>query len=223
MKIRRRNMRLLVGGGIVVVGLTLILALFVGVGIARAVAVGGWPEPGNYCSTDPLGYCCSGTEESYSCWGAGIKAYYGCRMVSCHMVCPVAVCALTTLSAQVSSENNFVASCYPSCSCIEPTGGSTWLADVCEPNDGFSADGGMTLDSGFHGALRVGASMAGPWYEVEVNGPPWVVTEEMMESFAAMVGVTDWHDMWVRAGEGYPQHVGNLVSERDARMDDLCQ
>jgi hypothetical protein len=57
---------------------------------------------------------------------------------------------------------------------------------------------------------------------VEVNGPPWVVTEENMESFAEMVGVEDWMDMWVRSGDGYPAHVGNTVMERDARMDELC-
>jgi hypothetical protein len=49
-----------------------------------------------------------------------------------------------------------------------------------------------------------------------------VVTEEMMESFAAMVGVDDWQAMWVRAGEGHPRHVGNTVSERDAHMGRLC-
>jgi hypothetical protein len=57
---------------------------------------------------------------------------------------------------------------------------------------------------------------------LEVNGLPWVGTEEMMDSFAAMVGVADWHKMWVRSGEGYPQHVGNAVLERDGRMDELC-
>jgi hypothetical protein len=84
--------------------------------------------------------------------------------------------------------------CYTVWFCFAPTGGAIWLADVME----------------------------GPWYEVQVNGPPWVVTEENMEAFAAMVGVEDWHDMWVRSGDGYPQHVGNTIMQRDARMDELC-
>jgi hypothetical protein len=111
--------------------------------------------------------------------------------------------------------------CYQWCSGYYNSG-SVWLADVCEPEDGFSADGGMTWDSTSPGPLQFGPTMDGPWYEVEVNGPPWVVTAENMESFAAMVGVDDWHDMWVRSGEGYPQHVGNAVTERDGRMDELC-
>jgi hypothetical protein len=63
---------------------------------------------------------------------------------------------------------------------------------------------------------------SGPWHEVQVNGPPWVVAEENMESFAEMVGVEGWHDMWVRSGDGYPAHVWNTVEERDARMDEFC-
>jgi hypothetical protein len=101
--------------------------------------------------------------------------------------------------------------------------GAIWLADVCEPNDGFSDEGGMTWDSRLGGPLEFAASMEGPWYAVEVNGPPWVLTEENMESFAAMVGVDDWHDMWVRANNCYPQHVGNAVAARDARMDTICE
>jgi len=98
-----------------------------------------------------------------------------------------------------------------------------WLADVCEPNDGFSENGEMTLDTNLGGPLEVAASMEGPWYAVEVNGPPWVVTEETLASFAAMVGVDDWHDLWVRANECYPQHLGNLIADRGARMDELCE
>jgi hypothetical protein len=103
-----------------------------------------------------------------------------------------------------------------------PKGTAIWLADVCEPNDGFSDDGAMTWDSDAGAPLEFAPSMEGPWYPVEVNGPPWVVTEEMMESFAEMVGVDDWHAMWVRANGCYPRHVGNTVSERDAHMGRLC-
>jgi hypothetical protein len=35
--------------------------------------------------------------------------------------------------------------------------------------------------------------------------------------------VDDWHDLWVRANECYPQHLGNLVANRSARMDELCE
>jgi len=121
--------------------------------------------------------------------------------------------------------------CQAACqACLVPSAGLTkappaaiWLADVCEPDDGFSENGEMTLDTNLGGPLEVAASMEGPWYAVEVNGPPWVVTEENLASFAAMVGVDDWHDLWVRANECYPQHLGNLIATRDARMDELCE
>lgn len=220
MRIRRRYMPALVAAGVVVgIGLALLLALFVNVGVARAVLFPLDYMPGNYCKTDAeygLNYCCSDSSEHYGCWGAAVREHFGCEAVTCQLLCPFPT-GLTPLSVII------VGGCHPECSCVAPAGGDIWLADVCEPDDGFSENGEMTWDSNFEGPLEFGASMEGPWYEVQVNGPPWVLTEENLESFAAMVGVEDWHDLWVRSGYGYPQHVGNTVSQRDARMDELCQ
>jgi hypothetical protein len=222
MRIRRRYMPALAVAGVAVgVGLALLLALFVSVGVAHAVLFPGDYGPGNYCTTDMeygLHYCCSlSGEDYYGCWGPAVEEHFGCPSVTCQAVITLA----NPLASRATAINGFIF--HPPCFCGTPTGGDTWLADVCEPYDGFSADGAMTWDSNFGGPLEFGPSMDGPWYEVEVNGPPWVVTEENMESFAAMVGVDDWHDMWVRSGEGYPQHVGNTVMQRDARMDEICQ
>jgi hypothetical protein len=137
------------------------------------------------------------------CSGEGVEAQFGCPMVTIVWDCREGPCGQSIW-------------------CAEETGGSIWLADVCEPDDGFSADGWMTWDSDYTGPLQVGASMEGPWHEVQVNGPPWAVSEVNLESFAELAGVEDWHDLWVRSGEGYPQHVGNAVLERDGRMDVLC-
>jgi hypothetical protein len=208
MRIKRHHVSVLVAGGIGVgIGLALLLALFVGVGAARAV------DPPSGCGTAPNGasYCCEGNVYSGQCWGPAVWDYFGCERVGYYQVCH-----------EVPRSAAYDGRCYTVWFCFVPTGGAIWLADVCEPNDGFSADGAMTWDSNFPGPLEFAASMEGPWYEVQVNGPPWVVTEENMEAFAAMVGVEDWHDMWVRSGDGYPQHVGNTIMQRDARMDELC-
>jgi hypothetical protein len=216
MSIKRRHVPVLVVAGITVgIGLALLLALFVGVGLARADT----PD----CGTAPNGasYCCEGDIYSGQCWGPAVWDYFGCERVGFYQVCPEVEPAVATSTA-VNGDSVARTRCYTASFCFESTGGTIWLADVCEPNDGFSADGGMTWDSNHPGPLQFAASMEGPWVEVQVNGPPWVVTEENMEAFAAMVGVEDWHDMWVRSGEGYPRHVGNTVMERDARMDELC-
>jgi len=196
------------------VGLAVLLALFVGVGSARAqddVEV----VDGSYCVSlpDGLSYCCTwhamGTWGwvTYTEWctGDAVEAYVGCPMIVGRVECTTQGC----------ETNSFYW-------CMEATGGDTWLADVCEPNDGFSDTGQMTWDSDHGGPLQVAASPDGPWYEVQVNGPPWVVTEEMMESFAGMVGLEDWHEMWLRSGDGNPQHVGNAIMEREGHMDTLC-
>jgi len=196
------------------VGLAVLLALFFGVGTARA----GSPDDGDYsyCGTSPEGlpYCCTGHEDWGGTWyegtqwctGEGIEAWFGCPMVIVRYGC------------EGLRDNG----CYESVSCAGATGGDTWLADVCEPNDGFSDAGQMTWDSDHAGPLQVAASPDGPWYEVQVNGPPWVVTEEMMNAFAGMVGLEDWHEMWLRSGDGNPQHVGNAIIEREGHMDTLC-
>jgi len=176
------------------VGLALLLALFIGVGTARA------GEP--YCWEE--GYCCSqqwiAPGETAWCWGWIVKDIWGCETIAIYYA---------------GGEDVSVW-------CLEETGGDIWLADVCEPNDGFSDNGEMTWDSDHAGPLQVAAAMEGPWFELQVNGPPWVVTEEMMNAFAGMVGLDDWHEMWISSGTGTPQHVGNAVMEREGHMDALC-
>jgi hypothetical protein len=215
MTIKRRYMPALVGAGVGVgIGLALLLALLVRVGTAHAA----------WCGE---GYCCDRPFTLYGppaplcdgpviCWGPDMEDVFGCERVRIWLVNPEG-CIICGIGED---------DCMLDAACLSSpapeTGGSTWLADVCEPYDGFSADGGMTLDSNFPGPLKVAASFDGPWYEVQVNGPPWVVTEEMLESFAAMVSLEDWHDLWVRSGDGYPRHLGNMIEERDTRMDALC-
>jgi hypothetical protein len=209
MKISRRYLPVLVVTGIMVAGgLVLLLALLIGAAPVRAQ-----PEEAT-CDGDDEDLC---TRDVY-CWGAGVQEEFGCFMVRLSLV--------DQECYPICSENEEDPYCEAVVTCVggEPKAKSAaiWLADVCEPNDGFSDDGAMTWDTNAEGPLQLAASPEGPWYEVEVNGPPWVVTEENMESFAAMVGLDDWHAMWVRAGDCYPRHVGNTVSERDARMDELC-
>ena len=223
MKIRRRHMPALIAAGVVVgVGLALLLALVVSVSSARAAEE---PGDGTWCGTEAgLAICCTwwwgggGYHDFHEvCSGPFITEYFGCpTTLEIVEICEGPIVAGDNLAAADNGR------CHVSIFCTEPAGASIWLADVCEPDDGLSADGWMTWDSGHPGPLQVGASMEGPWYDVEVNGPPWALNEEMLESFAAMVGVADWHDLWVRSGEGYPQHVGNAVLERDGRMDALC-
>jgi hypothetical protein len=221
MTIKRRYIPALVGAGVGVgLGLALLLALFVGVGTAHAV----WcTEDGDRCCDRPLSPLamdfpmplCDGP---VTCWGPDIEDTFGCDRVRFWLVDP-GQCCISQFPSQYCA---FDTACVRPESPVPETGGSIWLADVCEPDDGFSANGEMTIDSNFPGPLKFGASFDGPWVEVVVSGPPWVVTEEMLEAFAEMVGVEDWHDLWVRSGDGYPQYLGNMIIERDGRMDLLC-
>ena len=214
MRIKRCYTPMLMALGIIAsVGLALLLALYVNVGVARAG--GGGPPPGG-CTDSPWGdWCCTEPADDGWCWGPGVSTYFGCDLVRYHVVC--AIDRLTW-----ALEPRPMPICQSDYSCVEPTGGDLWLADVCEPNDGFSDNGEMTWDSDYGGPLQIATAPEGPWFEVQVNGPPWVVTEEMMNSFAAMVGLEDWHDLWMRSGGGNPQHVGNAVSTRAGRMAEIC-
>ncbi len=212
MKIRRRHMPVLAAAGVVVgLGLALLLALVVGAGVARAA---GYPdETGDMVRCETVGgysACCT---IRWSDWGTRGHQWCSGSYVTEVVGCPTTIEIRWDYDADPPLRSVW---------CSEPVGGSIWLADVCEPDDGFSVDGWMTWDSGYEGPLQVGASMEGPWYDAAVNGPQWALNEEMLESFATMVGVEDWHDLWLRSGEGYPQHVGNAVLERDGRMDALC-
>ncbi len=106
----------------------------------------------------------------------------------------------------------------------DPSAAGMWLADVCEPYDGFSADGWMTWDTDVPGAeLYVGASQEGPWFKVEANGPPWVFNQATLEALADMVGVDSYLDMWFKSTEtGKAVHVESALMDREAHMDALC-
>jgi hypothetical protein len=103
-----------------------------------------------------------------------------------------------------------------------------WLADVCEPFDGFSGDGNMTWDSdadefGFRNAIYVGTSYIGPWNQVPVNGPPWVFQRSDLEDLALILGADSYQDLYLKASDaGTPAHIGNTIRERAARMDEIC-
>jgi hypothetical protein len=217
MKIKRGYAPVLVVAGVGIgIGLALLVALFVSAGTAVA------QPPGIECNmTWGPYYACTG---NLICWGPSIMEHAGCYRARVTMSNPAECCGRPEPAAANALQQQEV-ECFPVFTCLgtlAKTGGSIWLADVCEPDDGFSANGEMTIDSNFPGPLKFGASFDGPWVEVEVNGPPWVVTEEMLESFAEMAGVEDWHDLWVRSGDGYPQYLGNMIIERDGRMDLLC-
>jgi hypothetical protein len=106
----------------------------------------------------------------------------------------------------------------------EPVAPSVWLADVCEPNDGFSADGNMTIATDLAGStLYAAPSMDGPWTAVAVSGPPWVVTRATLETLGVQVGAATTDALWLKAGDGgYPANLGALIAGREARMESLC-
>jgi hypothetical protein len=226
MRIKRRYMPVVVVAGITVgVGLALLVALLAGVGTASAE----WCSNGVCCDRDPMEGLALCVGPMY-CWGPDIVEEFGCERIQMSMANPrgcsecVALAGTSAQALQVIQQED--PDCDITYQCVgtqlKQYSSNIWLADVCEPDDGFSANGEMTLDSNTDGPLEIGASFDGPWYSVEVNGPPWVVTEEMLEAFAEMVGVEDWHDLWVRSGDGYPQYLGNMIIERDGRMDLLC-
>ena len=106
---------------------------------------------------------------------------------------------------------------------VEPTAPALWLADVCEPLNGFSGDGWMTWSSDTSDALYVAASQEGPYYITEFVSPPFVMNEAHLNGLAGWMGVGDWHDLWFKVGEGGQEvHVGASVTERDGRMDAIC-
>lgn len=111
---------------------------------------------------------------------------------------------------------------------IELIAPSLWLSDVCEPNNGFSADGWMTLDTdadnlGKSTALMVAASQEGPWLTLTAAGPPWVLNQANFDAIAANVGIASYTDLWMKVGDsGRAFHLGSMVRDRDYHMDELC-
>ncbi len=101
---------------------------------------------------------------------------------------------------------------------------AVFLADVCEPNNGFSGDGWQTWDSDAVGtSLYYGASAEGPWLGLAINGPQWVLDETSLNAMAANAGAASYDDLWFKANErGYPVNVGDTIRNRAAKMDALC-
>jgi hypothetical protein len=117
---------------------------------------------------------------------------------------------------------------YQVCSGAPYISPAIWLADVCEPFDGFSGDGNMTWDSnsdefGFRNSIYVGTSINGPWNQVPVNGPPWVFQQSDLQDLALILGADSYQDLYLKASDaGTPAHIGNTIRERAARMDKIC-
>jgi hypothetical protein len=122
-------------------------------------------------------------------------------------------------------EQNIPGEAYNKCNPPKPDiAASIWLAAVCEPNDGFSADGNMTIATDFAGsALYAGPSATGPWTSVGVSGPPWVVTRSTLETLGAQVGAATMEDIWFKAGDGgTAARLGSLIANREGQMDAIC-
>jgi hypothetical protein len=105
-----------------------------------------------------------------------------------------------------------------------------WLSEVCEPFDGFSADGNMTWNTKptvipprYFIHLLAAPAPEGPWSEAPVNGPPWVFTLTELQGLAAQVGVADYREVFLKVGPtGIPVNIGSAVADRAGRMDEIC-
>jgi hypothetical protein len=110
----------------------------------------------------------------------------------------------------------------------DPVASGLWLAAVCEPDDGFSEAGNMTLAGSLGNMdndtrLFVAAAMDGPYVPVAASGPPWVLTRDAVSALAADRGVGNPHALWFRMGEhGQPANLGSMIADRDAHMDGYC-
>jgi hypothetical protein len=105
---------------------------------------------------------------------------------------------------------------------------SVWLADVCEPLDGFSSDGWTTVGSNaavlpWGTGLFVATGPDGPWTETSFIEPPYIISHDQMDALVAMLGVAGPEDVWMRAGSnGTAARYGSMVIDRAAHMDALC-
>jgi hypothetical protein len=106
----------------------------------------------------------------------------------------------------------------------EPVAPGIWAAAVCEPNNGFSSDGNLTLDTDVKNvSLMVAASADGPWVSAEVNGPQWVLTEATLSTLAKSLNVADFHNLWFKAGDaGQPALLQSMITNRAAKMGAIC-
>jgi len=113
---------------------------------------------------------------------------------------------------------------------------SFWLADVCEPNNGYSDVGEMTWESDADelGVEEVVQVYVGPYYpDISIEelyegdwmtvGPGKVWTEADIANMLAAAGVTNVSMLWVRvSSSGYPHNLGDMIRNRAAHMDDIC-
>ena len=97
---------------------------------------------------------------------------------------------------------------------------SIFLADVCQPNDGFGGDGYMTLDTdagslGVAPQLYYGASADGPWMALEANGPPYNLTMSDLTAMATAAGAADYTALWLKDTEtGRAMLLGDMIRDR---------
>lgn len=98
-----------------------------------------------------------------------------------------------------------------------------WLADVCEPDHGFSSDGWMTWGTDQANTLYAGASSDGPWLATGFNGSTHVMSRQHLADITSMVGLSDSDQVWLMSSEsGKPVRIGSEIYDRDVRMDALC-
>ena len=85
----------------------------------------------------------------------------------------------------------------------------------------------MTVGSDTATALYAGASAEGPWLEVYVNGPPWVLTDTYLAYLAGELGVASYTDLWLKgsgeSGNSKAQHLGSMIVDRaNGWSEDYC-
>jgi hypothetical protein len=81
------------------------------------------------------------------------------------------------------------------------------------------------LDSDTPGvALYVAPSAGGPWSQVTMSDPPWIISRDIITSIASAQGVATYQDLWLKAGEnnGRVFLLGSMIDDREFRMPELC-
>jgi hypothetical protein len=98
-----------------------------------------------------------------------------------------------------------------------------WLAGVCETHDGFSDDGWMTIGSETPSTLYAGTGPENDWIPVTVPGPNWVLSRQNINDIAAVLHLTDYHDIWFKVDDGgQPAHLRSMIIDRDKLMAGQC-
>jgi|GEM_PF-3262968 len=96
-----------------------------------------------------------------------------------------------------------------------------WLAELCEPNTGFSAAGWMTFGSDVeHYSIFASHSPNGPWTPTTLKSP---VSKPQLNAVVTQVAAANYSDLWLKAQDsGKPMKLGDAISARDTRMNALC-